>query len=122
MTILAQPLLFLLLLLLPVMPTKGDFRRLRAELEEREAEEKAKRQAAKADLGRSKEELREEKRKREDERDELLEVVRALMGGVEEGKRRWEAWEKKAKWGWHGEGKYGWRQEDSSSSSISNKG
>ena len=68
-------------------------------------------------------ELAREKRRREDERDLYLEVVRAMAAGSKEGQERWEAWEKRAKWGWHGEGKWGWKRDGGSGSgSSSSKG
>ena len=134
-------------------PTQKDDRRLQEELEEREVEvgslqaelivvdvelmgERAARAAAEAEKGRLEGEvgrmekdlevLRGEKRRREDERDVWLSVVKGLQDGTELGRQRWLDWERKAKWGWFKEGKYGWRwhgeQGSSSGSSSSSSG
>ena len=70
-------------------------------------EEEAKRQTAEGEVVRLQGELAAEKRRREDGRDLLLGVVKAMQEGTAEGRAKWEAWEKKARWGWHGEGKWG---------------
>ena len=84
------------------------------------AEEVKKRQRAESEVDRLQGELRAEKRRREEDRDGLLGVVKAMMEGAEQGRKRWAEWEKKAKWGWHGEGRWGWSRDGSSSNSSSN--
>ena len=53
------------------------------------AEEVKKRQAAESEVGRLEGELRAEKRRSETARDGLLGVVKAMMEGTEQGRKRW---------------------------------
>ena len=85
-------------------------------------EEEDKRKAAEAKVEKLEVELAGEKRRREEDRDMLMGVVKAMQEGTEVGRARWLDWEKKARWGWFGQGKYGWSRDGGSSSSSSSNG
>ena len=64
-------------------------------------EERAKRKAVELEVGRLEGELKEERRRREDQKDAFLEVVRAMQASTEEGRKGWAEWQAKAKWRWN---------------------